>query len=165
MKTYKAKSSLNRAAKRMGIEPLFTEEKGAFVLFESKEEKELYEEYGAVECPHCGTHLSNGVASDSSQKAEGLPRMKKFEYACLSCNKEFGPKLSTTAKRKIERKDHSSVKSPCTLVWSIAEEMPDAPRKDVIAACVEKGVAYNTARTQYQQWRTAIKNQNGGNNG
>lgn len=37
-------------------------------------------------------------------------------------------------------------------VWDIADNMPNAKRKDVIAACVQAGIAYGTARTQYQHW-------------
>lgn len=46
----------------------------------------------------------------------------------------------------------SVVDRPTKLVWDIADNMPDAKRKDVIAACVLKGIAYGTARTQYQHW-------------
>jgi len=52
----------------------------------------------------------------------------------------------------------SVVESPCWLVWDTADNMPGARRKDVIAACVAKGVAYYTARTQYQLWLTAHRN-------
>jgi hypothetical protein len=50
----------------------------------------------------------------------------------------------------------STVEHPCKLVWHIADEMtaanPAVRRKDVLAACVARGVAFYTARTQYQQW-------------
>lgn len=50
----------------------------------------------------------------------------------------------------------STVERPCKLVWHIADEMaaanPAVRRKDVLAACVARGVAFYTARTQYQQW-------------
>lgn len=55
-------------------------------------------------------------------------------------------------------KNASNVKNPCLLVWETAEKMPGAKRKDVIAACVAKGVAYYTARTQYQHWLVAVRN-------
>jgi hypothetical protein len=41
---------------------------------------------------------------------------------------------------------------PVAQVWEIASSMPKAARKDVIAACVEKGVNENTVKTQYQRW-------------
>ena len=44
----------------------------------------------------------------------------------------------------------------CAAVWAIADSMvgPDGKvvRKDVIAACRAQGIAYGTARTQYQRW-------------
>ena len=61
---------------------------------------------------------------------------------------------------KNEHKEKSEVKKPCSLVWEIAEESREyaiatetkLSRKDVIEKCVKAGVAYNTARTQYQLW-------------
>lgn len=57
-----------------------------------------------------------------------------------------------------ERRE-SSAKSPCQLVWEIAEKMlgEGAKRKDIIAACEEAGVAFYTARTQYQKYCAAVK--------
>lgn len=49
----------------------------------------------------------------------------------------------------------SDVESPTKLVWKIADEMPGADRKDVIAACIERGVNKATAQTQYYRWAKA----------
>lgn len=46
----------------------------------------------------------------------------------------------------------SSVKSPVKRVWDIADSMPKASRKDVVAECIRQGVGAGTARTQYQAW-------------
>ena len=50
----------------------------------------------------------------------------------------------------------STTERPCKRVWIIADDMlaanPEVKRKDVIAACIAAGVAFYTARTQYQQW-------------
>lgn len=46
----------------------------------------------------------------------------------------------------------SSVIRPTKLVWDIADCMPKASRKEVMEECVRQGVAYGTARTQYQAW-------------
>jgi len=57
----------------------------------------------------------------------------------------------------------SDVDAPCNLTWEIADKMwleardegRDPPRrKDVITACRNAGIAYYTARTQYQSWFT-----------
>lgn len=46
----------------------------------------------------------------------------------------------------------SSCEKPTKRVWHIADSMPKASRKDVMAECVRQGIAYGTARTQYQAW-------------
>lgn len=70
------------------------------------------------------------------------------------------PKKTKKAKKKTKRvyENSSSAPSPCSLVWSIAEEMgTEAKRKDVLARCVEEGVAFYTARTQYQKYKEALR--------
>lgn len=42
-------------------------------------------------------------------------------------------------------------------VWEICENNKSQKRKHVIAICVEAGINYNTARTQYQAWFKASK--------
>lgn len=44
----------------------------------------------------------------------------------------------------------SSVDNPVKMVWEIADKMWGERRKDIIQKCVDLGIAYNTARTQYQ---------------
>ncbi len=51
----------------------------------------------------------------------------------------------------------STCKDPVSVVWEIASSMPGAQRKEVVAACVLRGVATSTAHTQYQAWRSAGK--------
>ena len=53
----------------------------------------------------------------------------------------------------VKARNASTVESPVKRVWAIADSMPEAKRKDVIAACVEEGIAFFTARTQYQKWK------------
>lgn len=50
------------------------------------------------------------------------------------------------------RRDRSRVEEPCHRVWTVASSMVGARRRDVVAACVAQGVAFYTARTQYQRW-------------
>ncbi len=56
----------------------------------------------------------------------------------------------------------SAMSGACALVWDIAGSMlaedPDAKRKDILQACVDRGIAFYTARTQYQKYREACKN-------
>lgn len=55
----------------------------------------------------------------------------------------------------------SSIDHPCKTVWMIADqlkiEQPTAKRAVILATCVAAGIAYYTARTQYQQWRGVQK--------
>jgi hypothetical protein len=70
-------------------------------------------------------------------------------------------KVITGGKAKIvkDRVNRSSIESPTKAVWYIADEMvaanPNVARKTVIEECVKRGIAFFTARTQYQQWLTA----------
>lgn len=64
--------------------------------------------------------------------------------------------LNPPAEIKVKRK-FSTATSPCALVWSIAEKMAGAKRKDIISACQEEGVAFYTARTQYQKYTEALR--------
>lgn len=84
---------------------------------------------------------------------------------------DFGGKKAPRTRRdpnnlmqtiQVSEKTHAStVEKPCKLVWDIAERMfaanPDTKRKDVLKAAEEAGVAFYTARTQYQQWLAATK--------
>lgn len=64
--------------------------------------------------------------------------------------------MHTPAITPIKRK--SAMKGSCALVWTIAEEMlPQARRRDILAACVARGIAYNTARTQFQRYTEAVR--------
>lgn len=53
----------------------------------------------------------------------------------------------------------SQIESPTKTVWAVADEMfeknPSTTRKQVIEECTKRGIAYFTARTQYQQWLSA----------
>lgn len=54
-------------------------------------------------------------------------------------------------------REKSAARGAVGIVWDIAKAMyaQGAKRKDIIAACVEQGVALNTARTQIQHYRKA----------
>lgn len=118
-------------------------------------------------CPHCGVHLDNGYQTDDNLRADGLKGCMDFEYVCLACNEEFGPALVNGKEAKAKStpvravNETSTVEKPTKRVWDIADEMvakdPDVRRKDVIAECQARGVAFYTARTQYQLWFKARK--------
>lgn len=148
------------------------EEKTSFTLAEALAEsgeriEELVDGHSAqivpgfTHCPHCEIHLSNGVGHDG-QEVNGTPvRHEAHLYECLACGGEFGPLLAELHAEKVAnatmggpraKLQFSTVKSPVKRVWHIADSMPKAARKDVIAECVAQGVASGTARTQYQAW-------------
>lgn len=57
------------------------------------------------------------------------------------------------------RKEASKVKGACAMVHEIASAMhldnPSVKKAEVIEACRNSGVAFGTARTQYQKWLSA----------
>lgn len=65
-------------------------------------------------------------------------------------------KKAKTPAKKVEVTHESTIERPCKRVWVIADDMlaanPNVKRKEVLEACVKQGIAYYTARTQYQQW-------------
>jgi hypothetical protein len=69
--------------------------------------------------------------------------------------------VSKPAAEAIPQLKASTLESPSKAVWGIADEMhtanPTVRRVDVVRACVAKGIALNTAKTQYQRWFTAKK--------
>lgn len=97
---------------------------------------------GMAYCPNCNIHLSNGYGTDLHHP-EG-------DTYCLACDHvlETGKLVKST------------VDNPVQLVWNIADRMWGDRRKDIIAECVRQGVAYNTARTQYQAFYK-VKSQEG----
>ncbi len=100
------------------------------------------------------TAVYAGRAEARANKPEGAKLAKsadvKFQVVSPAQPKGDGkPKLDVLRKSLIE--------SPCYVVWDTADKMKGARRKDVIAACVAKGIAFYTARTQYQLWLASTK--------
>jgi len=179
MKTYTAKSSAHRAAKQAGLtkeqyEVVEVDGQFGFKAIEAETAEKPVAPIGAefegdahdYRCPHCGTNLENGIGVHLQEVNGKVIKHKAFEYGCLACNGEFGPAIAEEAtkaapNRKVEITNRSTIERPTKAVWHIADEMsaanPQVRRKDVIAECVRRGIAFYTARTQYQQW-LATKN-------
>ena len=134
MKTFKARSSVNRWAKKeigtnwkelggieMNDEGLFYYQPNTVVVTKEEFKKELAEEVEKVV-------VEKDEAAEVSDYVVKKPVLHK-----------------------------STIGSPCRIVWDIAEEMVGAKRKDIIATCVEAGIAFYTARTQYQKYTEALK--------
>lgn len=59
-----------------------------------------YDEHGLINCPHCGTHLSNGVGADRDEVNGRVIKHNKHKFACLGCGEEFGPALKVSKSGK-----------------------------------------------------------------
>lgn len=147
MKLYTVKSSAHRAAKQAGFE---------------KDQYEIVEVDGqfgfqpieVAEAPAEAEATEADIATMEKQADEQLAEQ---------LNEEAAQAIEAPAKGKAkpEVKHKSDIERPTKTVWHIADEMsaanPQVRRKDVIAECVRRGIAFYTARTQYQQW-LATKN-------
>lgn len=145
-KTYADKSSAIRGAKRAGLAAdTYTVEKqadGRYAVVEIVVAPvEVIAEVAAalepVETPAIDTAAENMALAveETAEKAakKGAPR---------------GPVIPMLRV--------SAVMSPTKLVWHIADELKGkgiTRRCDVIAECVSRGIAFYTARTQYQNWK------------
>lgn len=174
MKTYSSKSNANRAAKSLEAGSFTIEPVGKLFAIVPNYLKHYFDVCGEVNCPACNIALDNGMATDTELKDSGMDRNEKFEYICLGCGHEWGPAIQTKKAKapKVDKpkqetngdpelRGSSTVTRPTKAVWDIAEKMkkanPDARRKDILEACQKAGIAYYTARTQYQLWFQATK--------
>ena len=155
MKFYAAKSSAHRAAKQAGL---------------TKEQYEIIEQDGQFafkQIEEAATEDLAAAAQALHDKATQPAVEADPEIAALEkqADKELEAQLNEEAAQAIEKpakgpkpdvKHKSDIELPTKRVWHIADDMkktnPDVRRKDVIAECVRQGVAFYTARTQYQQW-------------
>lgn len=158
-------SLLEQVGEKWGFYPAKVDAK-VFGEDASEEDENLVLCCGHSHCPECGIHLSNGLLDydslvDQHGEKEAF-KLQKHEWSCMGCNAEWGKPIDApTSKGRKEPTRHyinkSTVDGAVQVVWDLCNEMPDARRKDVIATAVEKGVAFYTARTQYQKWFTAKK--------
>ena len=158
MKLYTVKSSAHRAAKQAGFEKdqyEIVEVDGQFG-YRVKTEEELVEELRAAE------EVEEPVWESTEADIAALEKQADEQWA-EQLNEEAAQAIEAPAKGKAkpEVKHKSDIERPTKTVWHIADEMfaanPQVRRKDVIAECVRRGIAFYTARTQYQQW-LATKN-------
>lgn len=90
-------------------------------------------------CPCCGADHS----LQTTESAEVL--------VCGNCKRRWSLRTRREV-NKYNKQTRSSIERPTKKVWAIADTMPNASRKEVVAACLAQGIAYFTARTQYQLW-------------
>lgn len=144
IKTYSTKSNAMRAAKQAGytldqVEILII--KGAY-YFQVIPADEVVDQY---EPTAEDLAIAYADVADPTDVAE----MEVEEHFHSVTEAEH-------AEHRGEVANKSTTERPCKRVWIIADDMlaanPEVKRKDVISACIAAGVAFYTARTQYQQW-------------
>jgi hypothetical protein len=177
VKFYSTKANANRAAKAKFVEFTTVEVEGkgwkileleakpvAPVVAEIGNDVYAYNIHGLLNCPHHGCHLSNGIGEHMGEVNGNYIKHDKYQFKCLACNQEFGPEILKPLKGSKATHvvtNFSTVERPCKKVWWIADEMitanPNVKRGAVLAECVKQGIAFYTARTQYQQWLSVRK--------
>lgn len=120
-------------------------------------------------------HLKKGSFAAVADTATGGWRIEDRAAIEAAAAKLAAEKQAQDAAAKLAQegaqsplpKDYKPVKSviqsPVKAVWTMATEMnkraaetgTTCKRKDVVEACVRAGIAFYTARTQYQAWLTA----------
>ena len=132
MKLYAAKSSALRAAKAAGLE-----------------------QYEIIELD--GQFGFHPIEAEDASEGEALEAMEQERDEAQNPDapevQADEPQPEEAPAPVVKTRNASTVESPVKRVWAIADSMPEAKRKDVIAACVAEGIAFFTARTQYQKWK------------
>lgn len=130
---------------------------------------ELKKMYGHVNCPECGTHLSNGVG-DFEQFVElygkaKAHKMATHEFQCLACGHDFGPEITapgTGIKIEKNREERNGVVRPsvggvCRAVWDYCDAIyakGTMPKPAIIKEAADKNDwNQNNAVIEMYQWR------------
>lgn len=156
MKTYSTKANAKRAAKTQGLDLntiCIYEQDGVWVIGQA----DLFDDAQAE---------SEFLAMKERQDELKI----EAELAAslwLASFVPYNPQLLLPAPKKIKKETkslprESVISNPVKMVWEIADRMWGQRRKDIIAECVRMGIAYNTARTQYQAFYK-VKSQEGKN--
>lgn len=113
--------------------------------------------FNHIVCPVCqSTELYTGRVNEA-----GVVVDEDKMIGCHHCEWVVivDPAQVEKNKTDAQRPRLSTAEKPTKKVWSIADSMPGAKRKEVIEECVRQGIAYGTARTQYQHWFKCINDQ------
>lgn len=156
MKTYSTKANAKRAAKTQGLDLntiCIYEQDGVWVIGQADlfDDAQAEKEYLALQTRQAELKIEAELAA-SLWLASFVP---------------YNPQLLLPAPKKIKKETkslprESVIDNPVKMVWEIADRMWGQRRKDIIAECVRLGIAYNTARTQYQAFYK-VKSQEGKN--
>lgn len=101
--------------------------------------------------------LSPGPVAPTLTEVDPNVGLTPEQLAVAQELKPTGQEIEMTKERHPDRLKKSTIQSPVKLVKSIADQMmienPSTSRKDILAKCLEAGIALYTARTQYQIWK------------
>lgn len=168
MKGYSTKANARRAAKSQGLDVdqlFFIENEDKLWTWETeRRQAQPAEEPTRVE-------VSITVKTDSSENVpvevniENTTTGETLTENFIAEQEQIADKIANNAVLadpispvgNIETFPHqSTISKPCKQVFHIADEMkakdPEATRSEIINECVKRGIAFYTARTQYQQW-------------
>lgn len=127
----------------------------------SEADQAMVLDYGHANCPHCGIHLSNGVSDyDGMVDLHGEKKayeLQKTEWACMACWAAWGAEIEAPKSKGSKQPtrhyvNKSTVDGAVAKSHEIFNANPEARRKDAIQLAVDAGIAFYTARTQYQKW-------------
>lgn len=107
----------------------------------------------AKEGKYSGSDLCKAVVEACLAKGIGRSTATA-QYQVVRDELNLEPEAPKAPKPPVEILRKSEIENPCQFVWSTADTMSaeGAKRKDIIDVCVKAGVAFYTARTQYQLW-------------
>lgn len=145
MKTYSTKANANRAAKNQGLEDftVVMNAEGKYFIEVLDAEFELV---AAAEAANIKAKAEEAAILADQIKAAWLADFVPYNPQLLLPE----PKKAKNKKVNDDLPKESVIDNPVKMVWEIADRMWGQRRKDIIAECVRMGIAYNTARTQYQ---------------
>lgn len=136
-------------------------------------QEELVKHYGHTNCPHCNITLSNGVGEHGEIVNGTRIKHDEFQFVCLACDGEFGPKIKSPKARKpvqnptgnkIEknRPEQNGMKYPSTgtktrVIWDLCDAMTKELGRPLkiseLRERVAQGTNENMMKSQYSYWR------------
>lgn len=165
IKTYSSKSNAKRAALAANGDISHMQlmgEEGKWYYGEVTTRAKLAKEKSAKAAPKAKVEeVHPDVARLNAQLDASKARLQKKSDKPKPAPAPKAPrakKEGTYAQMQANRNTTSTVENPVRAMWDLCDAMTGSKRKDVIAAAVEQGINYYTARTQYQLWLTAWRN-------
>lgn len=136
-------------------------------------QQDLMNHYGHFNCPHCDITLSNGVGEHGEIVNGTRIKHDEFQFVCLACDGEFGPKIKTPKARKpvqnptgnkIEknRPEQNGMKYPSAgtktrVIWDLCDAMTKELGRPLkiseLRERVAQGTNENMMKSQYSYWR------------